>query len=141
MFNGVELKWSEPAEARKPSLQWRFHVFKGSEQLGTSPLECVTDRAAHSAGGVHQTVKSIIPCVCVCLMCCVLWYVLCFLGPPAEKPLHVHRQSAYLIGRDRRVADLPIDHPSCSGQHAVLQYRQVEVPAKDGEPGTRLVVR
>ncbi|CAG8743261.1 13580_t:CDS:2, partial [Acaulospora morrowiae] len=32
--------------------------------------------------------------------------------------LHIHRQSAYLLGRDRNVADIPIDHPSCSSQHA-----------------------
>lgn len=75
---------------------------------------------------------------------------------------HVHRQSAYLLGRDRivsasprpvfslwlvtdralrriapshsprtilplahQVADIPIDHPSTSKQHAVLQFRQV----------------
>ena len=39
------------------------------------------------------------------------------------EPLHVHRQSYYLFGRDRAVADVPTDHPSCSKQHAVLQYR------------------
>uniref|UniRef100_A0A8C4Q194 Smad nuclear interacting protein 1 n=1 Tax=Eptatretus burgeri TaxID=7764 RepID=A0A8C4Q194_EPTBU len=37
--------------------------------------------------------------------------------------MYVHRQSAYLLGRQRRIADIPIDHPSCSKQHAVLQYR------------------
>ncbi len=35
--------------------------------------------------------------------------------------LHIHRQSAYLVGRDRLVADIAIDHPSCSKQHAVFQ--------------------
>ena len=39
------------------------------------------------------------------------------------EPLRVHRQSYYLFGRDRAVADIPTDHPSCSKQHAVLQYR------------------
>jgi smad nuclear-interacting protein 1 len=39
------------------------------------------------------------------------------------EPLRVHRQSFYLFGRDRLVADVPTDHPSCSKQHAVLQYR------------------
>ena len=59
---------------------------------------------------------------------------------------HVHRQSCYLFGRDRivrrppssslveaalltssslQVADIPVDHPSASKQHAVLQFRQV----------------
>jgi FHA domain-containing protein len=35
--------------------------------------------------------------------------------------LHIHRQSAYLIGRDRMVTDIPLEHPSCSKQHAVIQ--------------------
>lgn len=36
---------------------------------------------------------------------------------------HISKQSAYLFGRDRSVADIPVDHPSLSKQHAVLQYR------------------
>lgn len=37
--------------------------------------------------------------------------------------MYIHRQSAYLLGRQRKIADIPIDHPSCSKQHAVFQYR------------------
>ncbi|CAO1615667.1 unnamed protein product [Jaminaea pallidilutea] len=37
--------------------------------------------------------------------------------------LHVSQQSCYLFGRDRAVVDVPLDHSSCSKQHAVLQYR------------------
>lgn len=40
--------------------------------------------------------------------------------------MYIHRQSAYLLGRQRRIADIPIDHPSCSKQHAVFQYRWEE---------------
>jgi smad nuclear-interacting protein 1 len=39
------------------------------------------------------------------------------------EPLYVHRMTCYLFGRERKVADIPTDHPSCSKQHAVLQYR------------------
>lgn len=35
--------------------------------------------------------------------------------------LHLQRQSAYLVGRDKTVVDIPVDHPSCSKQHAVIQ--------------------
>ena len=49
--------------------------------------------------------------------------------------LPLHRQSAYLIGRDRKVADIPTDHPSCSKQHAVLQYRLVTYNREDGTKG------
>ncbi|GAB4841274.1 hypothetical protein Ancab_022006 [Ancistrocladus abbreviatus] len=53
-------------------------------------------------------------------------------GEPLNEPLYVHRQSCYLFGRERRVADVPTDHPSCSKQHAVLQFRQVEKEQPDG---------
>ncbi|GAB2284664.1 hypothetical protein Dimus_019116 [Dionaea muscipula] len=53
-------------------------------------------------------------------------------GEVLNEPLYVHRQSCYLFGRERRVADIPTDHPSCSKQHAVLQYRQVEKEQPDG---------
>ncbi|CAG8509281.1 6678_t:CDS:2 [Ambispora leptoticha] len=53
------------------------------------------------------------------------WRLYVFKGDEQVDLLHIHRQSAYLLGRDRLVADIPIDHPSCSKQHAVLQYRQM----------------
>lgn len=43
----------------------------------------------------------------------------------ALEPYKVHRKSWYLLGRDRHVCDIPLDHPSCSKQHAVLQYRLI----------------
>ncbi|KAM4756169.1 smad nuclear interacting protein 1-like [Cyanocitta cristata] len=52
--------------------------------------------------------------------------------------MHIHRQSAYLLGRHRRIADIPIDHPSCSKQHAVFQYRLVEYTRADGTAGRRV---
>ncbi|CAG8445708.1 11382_t:CDS:2 [Cetraspora pellucida] len=55
------------------------------------------------------------------------WRLYVFKDTEQLDVLHVYRQSAYLLGRDRKVADIPIDHPSCSSQHAVLQFRQVFV--------------
>ncbi|XP_007904939.1 smad nuclear-interacting protein 1 [Callorhinchus milii] len=52
--------------------------------------------------------------------------------------MHIHRQSAYLLGRQRRIVDIPIDHPSCSKQHAVLQYRLVGYTRNDGTAGRRV---
>ena len=69
--------------------------------------------------------------------------------------LHIHRQSAYLIGRDRKVkvltvslavciyillcqvCDLPVDHPSCSKQHAAFQYRLISKKKTDGSEGSK----
>lgn len=57
-----------------------------------------------------------------------------------ELPMYqIHRQSAYLIGRERAICDLPIDHPSCSSQHAVLQYRLMDYKRDEGSMGRRVV--
>ncbi|KAK4474100.1 hypothetical protein MN116_003407 [Schistosoma mekongi] len=53
------------------------------------------------------------------------WRLYAFKGNKTLSILHIHRQSGFLIGRDRKVADIPMDHPSISKQHAVLQYRLV----------------
>ena len=41
--------------------------------------------------------------------------------------MYIHRQASYLIGKDRRVSDIILSHNSCSKQHAVLVFRNVEV--------------
>jgi len=58
------------------------------------------------------------------------WRFYVFKGDETLPVMHIHRQSAYLIGKDRKVADIPVDHPSCSRQHAVLQYRMVNNKVK-----------
>ncbi|XP_067945988.1 smad nuclear-interacting protein 1-like [Watersipora subatra] len=65
------------------------------------------------------------------------WRLYPFKGDTAMPVLHIHRQSGYLLGRDRKVADIPVDHPSCSKQHAVLQFRSVEYTKDDGMKGRR----
>jgi len=37
--------------------------------------------------------------------------------------VHLRGRGRVLLGRDRRVADIPTDHASCSKQHAVIQFR------------------
>ena len=46
---------------------------------------------------------------------------------------HISKQSSYLFGRERKVADVPVDHLSLSKQHAVLQYRAL--PSGEEERG------
>jgi smad nuclear-interacting protein 1 len=67
------------------------------------------------------------------------WRLYVFKGSEQVELLHIHRQSAYLIGRDRTVADISIDHPSCSKQHAVIQYRHVN--EKDEFGGSKGVIK
>ncbi|XP_034172680.1 uncharacterized protein LOC117600849 [Osmia lignaria lignaria] len=66
------------------------------------------------------------------------WRLYPFKGEKALPTLYVHRQSAYLMGRDRKIADIPLDHPSCSKQHAVLQYRLVSFQREGGGEGKRI---
>ena len=66
------------------------------------------------------------------------WRLYVFKGNEELPILYIHRQSAYLLGRDRKVADIPLDHPSCSKQHAVLQYRLVDFTRPDGTRGRRV---
>ena len=54
---------------------------------------------------------------------------------PGALPLS--SQSAFLIGRDRAVADIPADHPSCSLQHAVIQFRAVRAEAQEAGPAAQ----
>jgi smad nuclear-interacting protein 1 len=37
--------------------------------------------------------------------------------------LHISKQSAYLFGRETKVADIPVHHGSLSKQHCLIQYR------------------
>lgn len=66
------------------------------------------------------------------------WRLYQFKGEKNLPTLHISRQSGYLIGRDRKVADLPIDHPSCSKQHAAFQFRLVPYTRENGTRGQRV---
>ena len=68
------------------------------------------------------------------------WHLHVFRGSePVDAPLYIHRRSATLFGRDRAVADVPTDHPSCSAQHAVLQFRLVAAERSGNEALRALV--
>ncbi|KAJ3994526.1 SMAD/FHA domain-containing protein [Lentinula boryana] len=71
------------------------------------------------------------------------WRLYVFKGDEQVDLLHIQRQSAYLIGRDRLVADIPIEHPSCSKQHAVIQCKFLNrlVQEKDEFGGSKGVVK
>jgi smad nuclear-interacting protein 1 len=55
-----------------------------------------------------------------------VWQLFCFKGKEeVGKPINLNQTPFYLFGKDRKVADIPTDHPSCSRQHAVLVFRCV----------------
>lgn len=66
------------------------------------------------------------------------WRLYPFKGDSDLPFIPIHRQSAYLFGRTRSIADIPIDHPSCSKQHAVLQFRLVSYKRDDATTGRRV---
>ena len=53
------------------------------------------------------------------------WRLYGFRNDEYFKPIHMHRQSAFLMGSNSRICDILIQHPSISQQHCVFQYREV----------------
>lgn len=58
-----------------------------------------------------------------------MWRLYVFKDNKNVETFHLHRQASYLAGRDKRAADIILEHPSCSLQHAVIQYRKVKIPS------------
>ena len=54
------------------------------------------------------------------------WRMFVFKGEDVLETVELFPRSCWLFGRERLVVDFPIDHPSCSKQHAVIQFRYVE---------------
>lgn len=56
------------------------------------------------------------------------WRAYCFKGDVECAPPYkfAGERAKYLFGRDRAVADVPTDHPSCSKQHCVVQFRDLD---------------
>lgn len=53
--------------------------------------------------------------------------------------IHLHSQSAFLIGREKKIADILVEHGSCSKQHAVIQFRRISTDTVETENGHRIV--
>ncbi|CAD6919189.1 unnamed protein product [Tilletia controversa] len=52
--------------------------------------------------------------------------------------IHLTRQSCYLFGREQRVVDIPLEHPSASKQHAVIQFRQITTRSEFGDQSSSI---
>lgn len=66
------------------------------------------------------------------------WRLYPFKNDQSLNTIHIHRQSCFLIGRDKKVCEIAVDHPSCSKQHAALQYRLVNYEREDGVAARRV---
>lgn len=47
--------------------------------------------------------------------------------------IQLSEQSCWLFGREMAVCDIAIEHPSCSKQHAVVQFRYIEKKNEFGD--------
>ncbi|KIX92246.1 uncharacterized protein Z520_11992 [Fonsecaea multimorphosa CBS 102226] len=54
------------------------------------------------------------------------WRLYIFKGESIVDTLDLYAQSCWLFGREASVCDYALEHPSCSKQHAVIQFRYVE---------------
>ena len=52
------------------------------------------------------------------------WRIFVFKGDDDVNTLYLHRKSFFIFGRDENLSDVLLDHPSCSKEHAALQYRK-----------------
>ncbi len=68
------------------------------------------------------------------------WRLYVFKDGKQVETLHLHRQSAYLFGRETLVCDHILMHGSASSQHAVIQFKLKETPSMTGGPPLREVV-
>ncbi|KAI9710583.1 MAG: hypothetical protein M1820_002719 [Bogoriella megaspora] len=62
------------------------------------------------------------------------WRMFVFKGKDVLETVELGARSVWLLGRESKVVDLVTAHPSCSGQHAVIQFRHTTKTGKNGEP-------
>jgi len=54
------------------------------------------------------------------------WRMYVFKNDEIVDTIQLSEQSCWLFGREMAVCDIAIEHPSCSKQHAVIQFRYIE---------------
>ena len=54
------------------------------------------------------------------------WRLYVFKNKDLLETIPLHNRTCWLFGREKTVCDVPVEHPSASKQHAVLQFRYVE---------------
>lgn len=69
------------------------------------------------------------------------WRLHVFKNEDALSVIPLHNDSFHLFGRDRNVVHIATDHPSCSSQHAVIQFRSVPLLDDLGLPTGKNVVK
>ena len=61
------------------------------------------------------------------------WRMYVFKKKDLLDTIYLHRRSAWLLGRDEKVTDYLLEHPSASKQHAVIQFRHAATTNEYGD--------
>lgn len=59
------------------------------------------------------------------------WRIFVFKDDDVVDTIELHTRSCWLLGRAHEVVDYVLEHPSSSGQHAVIQFRYIQKTVKD----------
>ena len=59
------------------------------------------------------------------------WRITVFKGDDVVDTIELAAKSCWLLGRSVEVVDYPLEHPSTSGQHAVIQFRYIQKAVED----------
>lgn len=59
------------------------------------------------------------------------WRITVFKGDDVVDTIELATKSCWLFGRSVEVVDYPLEHPSSSGQHAVIQFRYTQKTVED----------
>ena len=109
------MKYSPPSDSFAPrTTRWSLHVFKGDDQIG--------------------------------------WLDNLFLIMMLDMiSLNEEKKAHFLIGREHKVnvplviyiqvVDIITDHPSCSSQHAVIQFRKIPISFAMGLESPKFLIR
>jgi len=106
LANGVVLKFSEPIDKHMPTERYVLIPFKDNKALGNYLLN----------NQFHLFIL----------------FIYLFVFKQHLESVYLDKSSCYLMGRDRTIADIALDHPSCSSQHAVIQFRQIKIQTEEG---------
>ncbi|KAJ5031108.1 SMAD/FHA domain-containing protein [Bipolaris maydis] len=59
------------------------------------------------------------------------WRMFVFKGDDVVDTIELWQKSCWLLGRSHEVVDYVLEHPSSSGQHAVIQFRYIQKTVED----------
>jgi smad nuclear-interacting protein 1 len=59
------------------------------------------------------------------------WRIFVFKGEDVVDTIEIAQKSCWLLGRSQEVVDYVLEHPSSSGQHAVIQFRYIQKTTED----------